>query len=170
MGMIKRSVILVVALIVLLMLFSLLLPRKISIAKSTEIHATRGEVIKMISDFHYWQKWFPALKDSISIIKILSPDEADIIRNNGNFMHVEFKLKTEDSIKLITSSGSANPAELVFLTQPEKNGIVRLDLVVNTELKWYPWARAQGVFLDKFAGPHYKKAIENIKKFCEEEK
>jgi len=34
---------------------------------------------------------------------------------------------------------------------------------VNTKLKWYPWKKLAGVFMDKIKGPQYETVLQNLK-------
>jgi hypothetical protein len=34
-------------------------------------------------------------------------------------------------------------------------------------MKWYPWEKAKGIFLDKVSGPQYEAALANLKKAVE---
>jgi hypothetical protein len=38
---------------------------------------------------------------------------------------------------------------------------------VLTKLKWYPWEKFYGIFIDKLTGPGYEVALNNLKELAE---
>jgi len=163
---IKRTIIISLIILVLMMLLALVLPGKISLAKSVDITGERDCAENMDSDFIQRHKWFPVLRENLGKIQIHSPKDATIIKSNGSKIDFRFQSKTPDSIVLVMSNQSARPFQLQFLFKSENNGSQRLNLIVNTELNWYPWERAKGIFLDKIRGEQYQEVVDNIASGC----
>lgn len=160
--------ILLVALIMILAMFliGLLLPGKVAIAKSTAMAGPAGCPANLIGDFHQWDKWFPVLKAKLGEQQIVSDEECRIIRTGGGELNFHFLKKTADSVVLLMSSHSSEPVKMQFFILEEGNGASRLNLIVSTDLRWYPWERIKGVFLDKIMGEQYQEVVDNIASAC----
>lgn len=163
----KRLVVLVGSLLIFLMLLSLLLPRSVSVAKSITINSSRDEIMKQVADFHNWKDWFPVLKENLATLKIHSADSATIIRTSGKNITVQFLYKKADSLSFRTSIASGASQQYLFRLDSTGGGTVRTDIIVSTTFKWYPWQRAQTLFLDKLTGPQYEEALKNLQSRCE---
>lgn len=165
----KRFIILMSALLIIMLLGASLLPSKISVAKTIEIHSSKEKVIAQVNDFNNWQNWFPVLKESLGTIEIISPEKAVITRKDGSKMNLLMMSKTPDSVKVQVSAKKGSLVTFDFIAIAQSSGLTRLDLVANTHFKWYPWDRAKGIFIDKIAGPQYEEALNNIKKAAEDD-
>lgn len=165
--MIKRSVIFVGLLLFFFLVIGSLLPSSLSIVKSIVINAPEERIAAEINQMENWKGWFPPLKEGTSTMQILSPAEADLLKENGGAMKLKFNYKGQDSTSFVISSPTGSVANYVFLLAKESTGI-RVSLVVNTELKWYPWQKIRGVFMDKVLGPQYETALHNLKTVCEQ--
>lgn len=163
---IKKLIIVGAIILTMMMSIGLLLPRKISIAKAVVITGETDCATGLISDFKQWPQWFPVLKENLGEQQILSDDDSRIVTNAGGEINFHFQKRTGDSIRLLMSSPAANPMQLLFVIRREGDGPKRLNLIVNTTLKWYPWERIKGVFLDKITGQQYQEAIDNIAVHC----
>lgn len=155
--------------VLVLMTASFLLPRKISVAKSVPVQSGGDCPMEMVLRFDNWPRWFPAIKDSISSLKILSEKRAELQGDKGSTASIELYGTARDSFGFTITGKSGLLVQFAFFLHAEKGGDHRLDLVVNTEMAWYPWERLKGVFIDKLAGPMYLAALENIVKACHAE-
>lgn len=164
----KKFIILLAGLLVLVLLFALLLPSKISIVKTTEINATKVEIISEINDFKNWPHWFPVLKGGLAAIEVLSPEKAVITRKDGGKMDLLMIARSPDSVRVQISARRSSVVEFNFIVQPESSGLIRLNLIANTTFQWYPWEKAKGLFIDKISGPQYEEALDNLRKQIEE--
>lgn len=164
----KRLVILVSSLLIFLMLLSLLLPRSVSVAKTTTINASQTKIFGEVNTFQNWVHWFPLLKENLATIDIHSEDSATIKRSSGKNIGIHFLYKTTDSLAFIASIASGATQQYVFRIEPLSSGSVRTDLIVSTTFKWYPWHRARTLFLDKLTGPQYEEVLRNLQLFCED--
>ncbi len=163
----KRLIVLVGSLLIFLMLLSFLLPRSVSVAKSVTINASRAEIMSEVGEFSNWKNWFPVLKEGLATLEIHSPDSATIERTSGKNITVQFLNKSSDSITLRTSIATGAAQLYMFRFDSLSSGAVRTDLIVSTTFKWYPWQRAQTLFLDKLTGPQYEEALKNLQSRCE---
>lgn len=163
----KRLIVVVIALLVFLMSLAMLLPRKVSVAKTININAPQETIIAQVSDFKNWPHWFPVLKENLANMNIRSETSAILQRENGKNIDVQFLYKKKNAVSFKTSiaSGAAQIYEL--RTEPLAGGGFRTDMIVSTTFSWYPWQRARTLFMDKITGPQYEEALKNLQTWCE---
>lgn len=165
MEIIKRTLLIAAVLLTILMLFALLLPRNISIIKFTEIAGDPNCASELVGNFDGWQQWFPAIKDNDSQLEATSAESAEIRTPRGVSSHVQMITRQKDSVLFHITSGKQD-AEFLFLFQEGGQGHTKINMIVNTRLKWYPWERAKGIIIEKMTGPQYEAALENIRQAC----
>ena len=155
----------------IIFLLSLLLPYKVTVAKSVLINAPKTLVHKQVDDFKNWKNWYPAFQaenvditansPKPGIIKSVSVKDKekelqfDLIRLEPNI--IDIKLNNQSSAKV----------DYHFIFSTHSDGKTQITWNVNTAMKWYPWEKAKGIFLDKVSGPQYEAALANLKKAVE---
>ena len=149
-------------------LLSLLLPSKITVAKSVEINATVETVKQQIIDFNNWKNWYPAfsdnnftvVKNSTSNNQLVSVTLTDIRGKKITLIQAD---TTEGKVTIKVQSSSSSKVDYQFILIPKTNRQTELIWNVNTYLGWYPWKRIQGIFLDKFSGEQYVAVLRDLK-------
>ncbi len=166
---IVRFLIFLFCVFVLFFLAALLLPSKVTIAKTVEINATPREVSKQIIDFGQWKNWYPAFKDDhITVIKNLSyPLWVSLEDNQGKKVELHIIEAKPGLIGIDVKSSSSTKVNYLFRILPKMNNQTQVTWYVNTDMGWLPWKRIQGIFLDKFSGDQYQAALGNLKKAAE---
>jgi len=165
-------IIFLVSVFLVIGLLSLLLPSKVSLAKSVEINATPGRVRDQILNFDQWKNWYPAFKDeNITVIK--NPPFDGMINSvtlddkKGRNLTLIIIDSVQNKIDIRVKSSSSTKVDYQFVLIPKANNQILLTWNINTDLGWYPWKRIQGIFLDKFSGEQYEAALSNLKKAAE---
>jgi hypothetical protein len=166
-----RFIIFIVVICLFIFVIALLLPSKVTVAKSVLIKASPQEIENQIINFERWKGWYPAFKDqNILLIKIFeNTDKPSAIFKDQSGKKITFKIVSADSqlIHIEVNSSTAAKVNYQFLIAPRLNDESQLTWNVNTDLGWYPWNRIQGIFLDKFSGVQYESALENLKRSAE---
>jgi hypothetical protein len=160
----------VLVILTLLGLASLLLPSKITVAKSVLINAPKEVIRNELSDFNNWKEWYPAMQDSLAKISIQLDEQNSsvlIIDKSGKKLQLIHEPSIGDTIlvKIITSSQSTSDYQ--FLLMPHGPYSTQVTLNVNTYFRGYPWEKIKGVFLDKISGQYYETVLEQLKKAIE---
>ncbi|HET7114891.1 MAG TPA: SRPBCC family protein [Hanamia sp.] len=162
----------IITVFVIIFLVSLLLPSKVTVTKSVEINATPERVRDQIINFENWKNWYPAFTDeNITIIK--NPPSQNILNSvtlkdrQGKNVTLNLVDSSRNIITINLPSSSSAKVSYQFFLIPKKNNQVQLTWNINTDLGWYPWRRIRGIFLDKFSGPQYEAALENLRKAIE---
>lgn len=145
----------------------MILPSKISVAKTIEINAPENEISMQINNFDQWANWFPLLKTKLGSIQIQNEENATILKNGGENIQVRYLTKTANSASFSTTIPSGSTANYTITVSQLPESVFRVNMVVNTNLKWYPWEKMKGIFLDKISGPQYEEALKNLKDYCE---
>lgn len=81
-------------------------------------------------------------------------------------MTLKFDYKGVDSTVCTITPQSGDAVSYTFLQTPADSG-VRVTLIANVKLAWYPWQRVRGVFMDKILGAQYDEALAGLKARCE---
>lgn len=165
MEIIKRTLLIAVVLLTLLMLVALMLPRNISIIKFTETTGEPDCASELVGNFDNWSQWFPAIKENDSKLETESSQSAEIRTPRGATSHIQMVTQKKDSVLFHITSGKQD-AEFLFLFQEGNNNTTKINMIVNTRLRWYPWERAKGIIIEKMTGPQYEAALENIRQAC----
>lgn len=156
---------------VIIFLLSLLLPSKVTVAKSVEINGSREEVRNQIIDFDRWKNWYPAFKDKgISIVKNQSSNNSNSVvltDMKGKKITLILADSTHNEIEIKVESSSSTKVNYQFILTPKMDNQIELTWNINTQFGWYPWKRIQGIFLDKFSGDQYTAALADLKNAVE---
>ncbi len=172
MRLIKGFILAVAGLFIVTTLFSLLMPSSVITVRSVVIHAEAARVYAEIADLNNWKNWHPVFMQVHPPIKISSPSSG--VNANAQWISNGKKNKI-----LIAEAQPAN-IKMILARENEKDGInyftisalpesnnVQVEWKVLTKLKWVPWEKFSGIFVDKMTGPGYEEALNNLKEFIE---
>lgn len=156
----------------IIFLVSLLLPSRVTVAKSVEINANTQRVKNMVANFEQWKNWYPAFKDSGTIItkNALAKgvlNSVSLKDATGKTITLDLIDSVQNVIDINVISSSSTKVNYRFIIIPKINEATQLTWNVNINMGWNPFKKIQGIFLDKFSGSQYEAALENLKKFIE---
>jgi hypothetical protein len=173
-GFLKASFIGIIALAIAITLFSLLIPSTVRVSRAVLINNTDSSAVFLaVTHLRNWTKWHPvftkegAKLDCEMPAPKSAPDVCTIIQQDRRIdikMHaphegiVPFTLKTE---------GENEVKSEIFISQESRGAPVFVEWMSLTTLKWYPWRKVQGIFLDKLTGPGYEAALKGLKEYIE---
>ncbi|MGB4843267.1 MAG: hypothetical protein WBP16_02245 [Ferruginibacter sp.] len=169
---IKGFFIVLAGLFVFITLLSLFIPSKLMVTRSVVINANTDKVFNEISNLQNWKHWQPVfIHDSANIRfetdasgmsnsctweskgkqnKIIITGKKDNVITTSLIREGENDVL--NSIKLLPLSGSNQ-------VQTEWNVLIRL--------KWYPWEKFYGIFIEKVSGQGYEDALNSLKAYVE---
>jgi len=168
---IKGFLFVLVGLFIVITLFSLLIPSKVVVTKGVAINNNASKVFSELSDLQNWKHWLPVFKtDSVKLN--CSPG-----KGLNSFCEWESGGKIN---KLIIDSINADKVEII-LSRPGENDVrnmirifpladsnrVQVEWRAVTKLKWYPWEKFQGLFIEKMSGESYDEALKSLKTYIE---
>jgi hypothetical protein len=171
MGFVK-FIIFILGVFIIIFLLALLLPSKVTVAKSVDVNASRERVKNQVVDFEEWKNWYPAFKDeTISVIKNEATDKiiSSVTLKNKNGAPITLNLTDTSNNKMVVEvqSNSSTKVQYAFLLIPKVNHQTQITWNININLGWYPWKRIEGILFDKFSGSQYEAALDDLRKAAE---
>ncbi len=172
MKLIKAVVFAVAGLFILVTLISLLMPSQVMTVRSVTIHGTTEQVFAQISDLGKWKDWHPVFMHDSNLIKLSNP-------SSGANAWAEWQTNGKNNKLIITSvtagqlhaslerPGENATANIISVTALKDSNNVQAEWRSLTKLKWYPWEKFSGIFVDKVTGPGYEQALNNLKQLIE---
>ena len=167
-----RFIIFLLGVFIIIFLLALLLPSKVTVAKSVDVNASHNAIKNEIVNFDEWKKWYPAFKDKNTTI-IKNPSKKHIISSvtlkdkEGKTILLNLVDTANNKIHINVESASSTQVQYEFLLIPKTNNQVQLTWDVNINLGWYPWKRIEGILFDKFSGSQYESALDDLRKAAE---
>ena len=167
----KGFIIVLSGLFIFSTILSLIIPSKVIITKSVVIHAGAEKVFAEISNLQNWKHWQPVFKaDSANIKFDTGPDG---ISNSCVWESKGKKNKltiTSQKELVVTASLSREGENEIFntirvLPLPDSNQ-VQAEWIVLIRLKWYPWEKFYGIFIEKISGQGYEDALNGLKEYA----
>jgi predicted PurR-regulated permease PerM len=163
-----RFIIFLLVIFLIIFLMSLLLPSSVTVAKSVDINASREKVMNQIVNFEEWENWYPAFKDeNITVIKNPSKTSVTLKDSKGKSVTLKLKDSTQNTINIQLESSSSTKVSYQFILIPITNNQIQLMWNININFGWLPWKKIEGLLMDKFSGPQYETALENLRKAAE---
>lgn len=171
MGFVK-FIIFILGVFIIILLLALLLPSRVTVAKSVDINASRERVKDQVVNFDKWENWYPAFKDeNISTLKNSASSNfissVTLKDKKGKTIHLNLIDTTNNRIDIEVQSSSSTQVQYEFLLIPKLNNQTQLTWNININLGWYPWKRIEGILFDKFSGSQYEVALEDLRKAAE---
>ena len=144
---IKGILFVMVMLFLFITIISLFIPSKISSASAVVINVPQEEIFTFINTSKGWEGWNPTVAKSP--IKI-----TQVIKYSVSFTSSTFKKEDTEN-------------QLSIMPLVENQFGHQVQWRSSTKLKWYPWEKFRGLFLEKMIGESYKAALDSLKKKLE---
>lgn len=168
----KGFFIVLLGLFAVVTIMSLFIPSKIMVTKGVVINADANKVLTEISDLQNWKHWQPVFMADTSNLSFSDED-------NGSFKTCEWVSKGKKN-KIVIKSQSKEGINVSLLRDGENEVLntitvlplqdsnqVQVDWNVLIKLKWYPWEKFYGIFIEKITGDGYEAALNSLKKYVE---
>ena len=142
------------------------------ITKAVVIDARADKVFTEISNLQNWKHWQPVfIRDSANI---KFDTDANGISNsctwesNGkkNKMLITGKRDNVIAATLI-SNGETDVLNTISVLPLADSNQVQAEWNVLIKLKWYPWEKFYGLFIEKISGQGYEDALNSLKTYTE---
>jgi Polyketide cyclase / dehydrase and lipid transport len=171
MKLIKGAIFTGIGLFVVITLISLLMPNKIYTAKSITVQADSLKLFSQISDLNNWKKWHPVFLADSNKIALSNTDNAAptaIWSGNGNENKL---LVTTNKYPVfafaLQRKGENDLVNEISITPVNEGGNMQVQWKAITTLKWYPWEKFSGIFIEKLSGVGYEAALQSLKTYIE---
>jgi len=169
MRIIKGILVVIISLFSVITLFSLLIPSSVRISRAVVINNTNATAIfHQLLPFENWKNWHPIFtSDSASFNRDAKDGSFHIIHRQQDIV-LDLKNSDSSSIHFLLKVKGENDVqnEIVIHSLPAQEA-VQVEWRTITYLKWYPWEKFYGIFLDQLTGASYEEALNGLKIFVE---
>jgi len=168
----KGFIIVLAGLFIFITIFSLFIPSKIMVTKGVVIHAGAEKVFAEISNLHNWKHWQPVFKADSANIKFET--DATGVSNSCTWESKGKKNKfliTSQKDMVVTASllreGENDILNTIRILPLQDSNEVQAEWNILIKLKWYPWEKFYGIFIEKISGQGYEDALNSLKEYTE---
>jgi hypothetical protein len=172
MNQLKGFVFVLSGLAIMITLVSLLMPSNVMTVRSVVVHGDANEIFAEVKDLKKWKDWHPVFMNDSSHIAISEPSFGKNAMASWVTNGKENRLKIIESgdayIKsLLMRDGENDMTGIISVNQVKDSSAQQVEWRVLTKLKWYPWEKFYGIFIDKLSGPGYEMALNNLRQRIE---
>ena len=168
----KGFFIVLAGLFIFITILSLFIPSKLMVTRAVVINAPADKVFNEISNLQNWKHWQPVfINDSA---KITFNTGADGISNyaewdsKGRKNVVEITGKKNNFLSASLKRAGENEVQNTISILPlQDSNRVQVEWNVLIKLKWYPWEKFYGIFIEKITGQGYEDALNSLKTYVE---
>jgi hypothetical protein len=168
----KGFFIVLAGLFIFITILSLFIPSKLMVSRAVVINANAGKVFSEINNLQRWKHWQPVFMSDSSQIHFKT--DANGISNycewesKGKKNIVEITEKKNNSISaLLKRSGENDVQNTISVLPLSDSNQVQAEWNVLIKLKWYPWEKFYGIFIEKISGQGYEDALNSLKNYVE---
>ncbi len=170
---VKGFIFVLIGLFIMITLVSLLMPSNVMTVRSVVIHANHEDVFSKIKDLEKWKEWHPVFKTDSSSIVISKPSSGINAFATWTSNNKENKLLiTEQSSNHIKASlmrkNENDVINIISINPVADSSALQVEWRALSKIKWYPWEKFYGIFIDKITGPGYEVALNNLKELAED--
>ena len=170
MKLIKGGLFVFGGLFVMMSLISFLIPSTIMTAKSISVNADSTKLFSAISNMQNWKNWHPVFMTDSSI-EINNKDTAYAVatwKTNGKTNKLVFTKVNYPEVAFVLQRDGENDMEsAMYINREADGGSMQVQWKAITKLKWYPWEKFGGIFVEKLSGAGYEAALASLKQFIE---
>lgn len=168
----KGFFIVLAGLFIFITILSLFIPSKLMITRAVVINAGAGKVFSEVNNLQNWKHWQPVFMNDSSQINFKT--DANSISNycewdsKGKKNSIEITKKNVNSIAAVLKRPGENDVQNMINILPlADSSQVQAEWNVLIKLKWYPWEKFYGVFIEKLSGQGYEDALNSLKNYVE---
>lgn len=167
----KGFIFAIAGLFIVVSLVSLLMPSKVMTVRTEIIHTDERTALASIADLQTWKQWHPVFMKESSL-RLSKPSVGARAfaewKTNGKTNKLLLTEVSGNYIKFSLQRTNENPIEnIISVKSLSDSNNVEVEWRVLTKIKWYPWEKFAGIFLDKMTGPGYEMALHNLKLLLE---
>ncbi len=170
--MVKGGLIVFVGLFVFLTLISLLIPSRIVTTRAETVQADSLRLYNEIADLKNWKHWHPVFVQDSNKISFSSSttnvNDYAAWESNNRKVKIVIVERSFPFIKvLLQSEGEDDVENILSLREVQEQGNMQVQWTSITKLKWYPWEKFSGIFIEKMSGSGFQSALTSLKIYVE---
>ncbi len=178
MRLIKMFLSVIFGLMLVLTIIGLLIPSSVKISRGVIIDADSVTVYNTINNINTWKSWYPWIGSDSGMIVQRSA------QTGGKGAFITWTSLNKQSTGTITITAlepqfialhynikTMNPADGGFrvMAVDADNRQTQVQWLMEYRLKWYPWERFYGIFVDHMIGPVFDNGLQNLKALLEKQ-
>ncbi len=168
----KGVLIVLTGIFVFITLISLFIPSRIVTVKAVVINAPEEKIMEQISTLQNWKNWQPVFMQDSTAISFQKTAEGKPGAEWHSGKHKNKLVITEQAqhaVKFSLSRDEDAIVENMFSILPVAESLSgrQVEWKSITRLKWYPWEKFRGIFIEKMIGSGYELALNNLKTYLE---
>ena len=143
------------------------------VTRAVVINANAAKVYTQISDLHNWKHWQPVFMNDSSAITF-NTDAAGISNecewgSEGEKNKLIITEKKENAVFIsLKRDGENDVLNCIKILRLTDSSQVQTEWNVLIKLRWYPWEKFYGIFMEKLTGQGYEEALKSLKNYVEE--
>ncbi|HMO62156.1 MAG TPA: SRPBCC family protein [Ferruginibacter sp.] len=159
-------------LFIIITMFSLLIPFNVKVSRSVVINTnSTAKIIGQAANISNWHHWHPLFKSDSTTTYIINKtpgQQSAVVTNNNRQSTITFTAIDSASVQFsLASKGENDINNIISITPIEPDNTVQVTWQATTKLKWYPWQKFYGIFIDKLTSPGYEAALDGLKNYVE---
>jgi len=159
-------------LILLITIISLFMPSTVVTVRAEVIQAEKVEILNAVSDLKQWRNWHPLFKQEPGILfSQPSTGKGAWVQwtSNEKVNKITITNVSNDHIEFELTRPGENPVRNFITILPVKDRIgLQVEWRAVTSLKWYPWEKFAGMFVDKISGESYQLSLLSLKEYLQQ--
>ena len=171
MRLIKGFLFVLTGLAIMITLFSLLIPSQVAVTKGIEINSNTKKIMAELSVLENWRHWLPVLKPDSVKVSFTSPPGVNSIcewESGGKMNQLRMDSITTDKVEVaLSGQGQNKTINTIRIFPLADSNSVQVEWRAVTNLKWYPWEKFRGLFIEKMSGDSYDEALKSLKAYAE---
>jgi len=171
MRLLKGFIITVAGFFIVITLLSLLMPSVVITSRTINIAARPADIMDQVRDLNNWKNWHPIFLEQK--IEVTGTDTAQVAEWVSNHRKNQLKFTSASVMEgrfNLTRTGENVQENKISVVQFKDSSNVQVEWSALTRLKWYPWEKFSGIFVDNITGPGYDVALASLKNYLENPK
>ncbi len=161
-----------VGLALLATVMGLLMPSTVKITRGIIVDADSAKVDLVLRQMDGWSKWMPWI-DTTSGVLIQQQGRSGIAGSVLKWKSLDgkrvgsitYKSRQPGNLLLGYEFTGMNKAEGGFRIRKISEGRTEVQWFMEYPLKWYPWERFYGIFIDSMIGSVFENGLQNLIRF-----
>lgn len=168
----KGFFIVLAGMFIFITVISLFIPSRLMITRAVVINAGKQGIFSEISNLQNWKHWQPVfMNDSArmhctrGINGITDHCEWE---SKGKKNSLTISIQNENSVSAILARTGEPVVQNTINVLPLANSNqVQVEWNALMKLRWYPWEKFYGLFIEKVSGQGYEDALNSLKNYME---
>jgi hypothetical protein len=161
-----RGIIFVFAGLALLMIIiSLFIPSRVVTVRAVTIHGEKDSIFARINNVQTWKTWNAALAAAPNLV---TTDSTATWTSANHTYTLTRKEHTASYTKFLLSRAGQPGVDYFLSVLPvQEPNAFQVEWRAVTPLRWYPWEKFGGIFIEKMSGPGYQDALDRLSAMVE---